>query len=167
MKILNRKRNISIGCAAVVLAIALLFSATLPLRRAATQKVYPVIGVDVSKYQGAIDWPVLAAQSIDFAFVKATEGSSHQDERFAQNWSGAQTAGLRVGAYHFFSFDSPAETQSENFIKTVIPFEGMLPPVVDIELYGEKKRRPPDRDAVRKELDVFRGTAEEFAVLFE
>ena len=48
---------------------------------------YPVRGVDVSHYQGEIDWKVLGRQDIDFAYIKATEGSSHVDEKFSQNWS--------------------------------------------------------------------------------
>ena len=71
-----------------------------------SKKRYPVRGVDVSHYQGTIDWPVLAAQDLDFAYIKATEGSSHTDEKFAENWEAAKDTGLRIGAYHFFSFDS-------------------------------------------------------------
>ena len=76
---------------------------------------YPVRGVDVSHYQGTIDWPVLAAQDLDFAYIKATEGSSHTDEKFAENWEAAKDTGLRIGAYHFFSFDSPGESQLKHF----------------------------------------------------
>ena len=43
-------------------------------------KKYPVIGVDVSSYQGEIDWEILSSQNISFAFIKATEGSSFVDE---------------------------------------------------------------------------------------
>lgn len=46
---------------------------------------YPVRGVDVSHYQGDIDWQVLSGQNIQFAYIKATEGSSHTDEKFASN----------------------------------------------------------------------------------
>ena len=57
---------------------------------------YPVRGVDVSHYQGEIDWVVLGQQDIDFAYIKATEGSFHIDEKFSQNWSGAALSGLAV-----------------------------------------------------------------------
>ena len=59
-------------------------------------------GVDVSKYQGEIDWPVLAEQEISFAFIKATEGSSHVDARFAYNYEEARKTGLRVRRLPFF-----------------------------------------------------------------
>lgn len=114
---------------------------------------WEVFGVDVSSYQGDIDWPVLARQGVDFAFIKATEGSGMQDSRFADNWAEAQAAGVRVGAYHFFSYDSPGATQAANFIAQVPVTEGALPPVVDIEFYGDKLLHPPDRAAARAMLD--------------
>lgn len=116
---------------------------------------YPVRGVDVSHYQGEIDWPVLARQNIDFAYVKATEGSSHVDRKFQQNWEAMGKTGLSIGVYHFFSFDSPGKTQADNFIAQVERVEGMLAPVVDVEYYGDKKQNPPQPDALRRELDVF------------
>ena len=103
-------------------------------------KEYPVRGVDVSAYQGEIDWDVLEKQEIDFAFVKATEGSSFVDRRFIQNYEEARKTDLRIGAYHFFSFDSSGKTQAENFIKNVPVDDEMLPPVVDFEFYGDKEK---------------------------
>lgn len=117
-------------------------------------KNYSVRGVDVSAYQGDIDWQTLSNQDISFAFVKATEGSSFVDRKFAFNFSEAQKTELKVGAYHFFSYDSSGITQAENFINTVKPFEGMLPPVIDLEFYGDKEKNPPDRDKVATELQA-------------
>ena len=48
---------------------------------------YPVTGVDVSCYQGDIDWETLASQNIGFAYIKATEGSSYVDPNFSYNWT--------------------------------------------------------------------------------
>ena len=115
-----------------------------------SKKAYPVRGVDVSSYQGQIDWETLSEQNIKFAFIKATEGSSFVDKRFAYNFEQAQKTHLAVGAYHFFSFQSAGKTQAENFIKTVKPFEGMLPPVVDFEFFGDATL--PDKASVEKEL---------------
>lgn len=114
---------------------------------------WEVFGVDVSSYQGEVDWPVLAEQGVDFAFIKATEGSLLQDRRFAANWAGAAAAGVRAGAYHFLSYDSPGETQADNFIAAVPVTEGALPPVVDIEFYGEYLDTPPEKERVRAILD--------------
>lgn len=114
---------------------------------------YPVRGVDVSTYQGTIDWPTLAGQDIDFAFIKATEGSSDTDSRFEANWDAAQKTGLLIGAYHFFSFDSPGETQAENIIRTVPATAGTLPVTVDLEFYRDYFDHPPTRERVRSILN--------------
>lgn len=113
---------------------------------------YPVKGVDVSSYQGTIDWQVLAGQGIDFAFIKATEGSSHVDSFFAINYENAKKTNLRIGAYHFFSYDSSGATQAELFIANVAPYDNMLPPVVDVEFYGDKEKNLPDKEATHREL---------------
>ena len=114
---------------------------------------WEVFGVDVSAYQGNVDWAVLAEQGVDFAFLKATEGSLLQDRQFAANWAGAAEAGVRAGAYHFLSYDSPGDTQADNFIAVVPVTEGALPPVVDIEFYGEYLEEPPEKEHVRSILD--------------
>lgn len=75
---------------------------------------YAVRGVDVSEYQGQIGWDTLQHEGISFAFIKATEGSSYTDPYFNDNWSNARESGVLTGAYHFFSFDSKAETQADN-----------------------------------------------------
>lgn len=114
---------------------------------------WAVWGVDVSSYQGQVDWQTLRDQGVEFAFIKATEGSGTVDPCFAENWANAQAAGVPIGAYHFFSYDSPGETQAENFTAQVPVTPGALPPVVDIEFYGGKAQDPPDRETVRDILD--------------
>ena len=114
---------------------------------------FTVKGVDVSSYLGNIDWPLLASQDIDFAYIKATEGSASQDRCFSQNWQEASQTGIRIGAYHFFSFESAGQTQAQNFIDTVDPVDNMLPPVIDVEYYGSFTSEDTiDVSAVRKEL---------------
>ena len=114
---------------------------------------WEVFGVDVSSYQGTVDWHTLAGQGVDFAFIKATEGSLLQDKQFAANWAGALEAGVRPGAYHFLSYDSPGETQADNFIDLVPVTQGALPPVVDIEFYGPYLDTPPEKEQVQAILD--------------
>lgn len=116
---------------------------------------YPMQGADVSHHQGVIDWEQLSGQDLDFAWIKATEGSSHVDERFAENWQAAGDTGLLVGAYHFFSFDSAPETQAELYIQTVGDLEGRLLPAVDVEYYGDKEVNPPETELVHTSLRSF------------
>lgn len=139
-------------CCAV---LALLFYHGILLFNNPTGQDYPVRGVDVSSYQGEIDWHVLAGQNIDFAFIKATEGSSHGDANYAQNYEQAAKTGLRIGAYHFFSYESPGLTQAQNFIATVEKAEGLLPPVVDVEFYGGNEKNPPAKAGIVAELTAF------------
>ena len=143
------------ACAAVVIAGTGLFCLArngIWIPNNIYAKDYEIKGVDVSSYQGDIDWPRLASQDIDFAFVKATEGSGHVDAKFEYNWKGAADAGLRVGAYHFFSFDSSGADQAKNYISHVPVSDSSLPPVVDVEFYGDKAIHPPDEQSVLREL---------------
>ena len=119
-----------------------------------SDKAYPVRGVDVSAYQGDIDWNALAKQNISFAFIKATEGSSFVDKHFSRNWQQAVRTNLKIGAYHFFSFDSSGLTQAENFIRTVPDAQGTLPPVVDFEFYADKEKNIPDINSARENLNI-------------
>lgn len=113
---------------------------------------YTVRGIDVSSYQGKIHWPTLSSQRISFAFIKATEGSSHKDPNFDHNWKEAQKTHLRIGAYHFMSFETPGKTQAKNFISTVGKTGGDLPPVVDVELYGGFIAKNPSAEQVHEIL---------------
>ena len=113
---------------------------------------FPEKGLDVSHYQGRIEWQKIEEQGITFAYIKATEGSSSIDEFYAENIDGAGSAGIRAGAYHFFSFDSPGRQQAEHFIDKIGSQDGMLIPAVDVEYYGDKRKNPPNVESVRTEL---------------
>lgn len=156
---MNRRLHWMLLAAALVLALgALCWAGVLRPNQLAANR-YPVRGVGVSEYQGNIDWKKLSA-GLDFAFVKATEGSGHQDPAFGANFRGAAEAGLVTGAYHFFNFESPGETQAENFLRTVGSLSGRLPPVVDVELYGRFKQEPPSLEVVRDRLNPLLGLLE-------
>src|SRR5690606_5867024 len=82
---------------------------------------YPVHGIDISKWQGDIDWHAVRASGVAFAFIKATEGADHADERFAENWAAARRAGVPRGAYHYYYFCRTAQEQARWFAATVPP----------------------------------------------
>ena len=94
----------------------------------------PLPGIDVSHWQGTIDWEAVAADGVEFAFVKATEGGDYTDPRFAENWAGARRAGVVRGAYHFFRPQTDATAQAAHFLRTVQLAPGDLPPVLDVEV---------------------------------
>ena len=119
-----------------------------------SKEQYPIRGVDVSAYQGRIDWKKLSEQDIQFAYIKATEGSGFVDEYFQENYKNAQETNLKIGAYHFFSYDSDGEAQANNFINNVEKIDNMLPPVIDVEFYGDYKKNNPDKEKTQEQLKI-------------
>ncbi len=63
---------------------------------------YPVHGIDISRWQGVVDWPAARANGVGFAYLKATEGGDTLDPLFRTNWAAAARAGVPRGAYHYF-----------------------------------------------------------------
>ena len=92
-------------------------------------------GIDVSHYQGQIDWQKIKEQDIHFAFVKVTEGGDFEDSLFCQNWEEIKKVGLKRGAYHFFRPKVDVNTQIANFIDNVKLQSGDFPPVLDVEVF--------------------------------
>jgi len=101
-------------------------------------------GVDVSHYQGLINWTQVAAKSYRFTFAKATEGTTLVDATYPVNRAGAEGMGLRFGAYHFgrpsgtgpATIVASAIAQADHFISVAQPQPGELPPVLDLETSG-------------------------------
>ena len=119
-----------------------------------SRSVYPIHGLDVSHHQGAIDWARVPKNKFTFVIIKATEGSDWVDPKFMTNWSQAKAAGLKVGAYHFFSLCKSGLDQARNFAG-IVPLEpGMVTPVVDLEFLGNCPARP-DAAAVHAEIEHF------------
>ncbi|MDG4881337.1 GH25 family lysozyme [Mesorhizobium sp. WSM4884] len=115
-----------------------------------------VHGVDVSRWQGDISWGKLRAQGANFAYIKATDGGDHLDPMFMRNWRGADAAGLKRGAYHFFYWCRTAGEQADWFIRNVPKVDGALPPVIDVEWNGDSScRRRPSREKVLEKMQVF------------
>ncbi len=117
---------------------------------------YPGHGVEVSRWQGDIDWVKLRSQGANFAYIKATDGGDHTDPMFAKNWRGAEAAGIKRGAYHFFYWCRDAASQANWFIRNVPKDPDALPPVIDVEwnhLSACKKR--PSREVVLEKMRVF------------
>ena len=58
-------------------------------------------GIDVSHWQGNINWNSVKNDGVEFAFTKATEGVDFIDSRYVQNMNNASAAGVYIGPYHF------------------------------------------------------------------
>jgi lysozyme len=102
-----------------------------------------VPGIDVSHYQGVVDWASVAAGGEAFAFCKATEGVNTVDQYFHDNWQGIKAAGLLRGAYHFFHPNLDAAAQAASFLAALRAANGSatlapgdLPVTLDLEVTG-------------------------------
>ncbi len=94
-----------------------------------------VDGIDVSHYDGTIDWAMVKASGIDFAFMKSTESTTFVDPEFATNWKGAGAAGVIRGAYHFLRPEIDPVAQADFFVATAgVPQAGDLPLALDLEV---------------------------------
>jgi GH25 family lysozyme M1 (1,4-beta-N-acetylmuramidase) len=142
---LKRTRRATIALAALCLSLA-------GLAPASASAGTKAVGIDVSRFQGAIVWPSVAASGVRFAFVQASRGSGVDctvkpdqcgaDPYFAINRAAAEAAGIRVGAYHraFASGSTVADAradalaESNVFLGAVGALQsGELIPVLDVE----------------------------------
>jgi len=95
---------------------------------------YEIMGIDVARYQGNIDWQVISKQGIKFAYIKASEGSTYKDPLFKNNVIESKENGIANGAYHYFSADSPGEAQALNFLSAASQYKTDMPYVLDFEV---------------------------------
>ena len=103
---------------------------------------YAIQGIDVSKYQGDVDWNAVAGSGVRFAYIKATEGGDYLDEKFRQNWELSRASGIARGAYHFAYWCRPAEEQAAWFLANVPNDPSALPPVLDVEWNPQSRTCP-------------------------
>jgi lysozyme len=93
-----------------------------------------VEGVDISGAQGAIDWTAVRGAGVEWAAIKATQGTYNTQSTFAANWQHARAAGVIRGAYHFFDPTEDGAAQARHFLEVVGPLaEDDLPPLLDLE----------------------------------
>ncbi|MFY9972168.1 MAG: GH25 family lysozyme, partial [Roseiarcus sp.] len=117
---------------------------------------YPIHGIDVSKFQGDIDWSAVAGSGVKFAWIKATEGGDRADERFQANWTGAKAAGIAHGAYHFVYWCRPPLEEISWFEQNAPVEDDALPPVLDVEATPTSKtcHRHLSQDAAIADMQV-------------
>ncbi len=105
-------------------------------------------GIDVSKYQGKIDWAKVAQDGVEFAFIRVglrgyETGEIVEDERFQENIEGAKAAGIKVGVYFFSqAVDQEEALEEANFVLEMIePYEIDCPVVLDVEKVSKSSAR--------------------------
>lgn len=110
------------------------------------------IGLDVSEYQGEIDWTLVknieGNYPLEFVLIRATAGIDREDLQFRKNWLGAKNRKMIRGAYHYYRPNENSLEQAKIFIQTVQLQKGDLPPVLDIE----KLPKEQSLDSLKKGL---------------
>lgn len=90
-------------------------------------------GIDVSNNDGSVDFSKVAADGIEYVYLKATEGKSFKDSYMDGFYNDCKSNGLKVGAYHFLVGTSTPEEQARNFYAKIKDYEWDLVPMMDIE----------------------------------
>lgn len=91
-------------------------------------------GIDVSRYQGNIDWAQVAGAGVKFAYIQISRKIDDIDAKFEVNWAGAKANGILRGAYQRFQPEQSVQGQADIFLNKLGPFQaGDLPPMLDVE----------------------------------
>ena len=120
-------------------------------------------GIDVSTYQGKVNWMDVRSTGIDFAMIKATQGRSETgtyrdftDSTFTANITGAHSVGIRCGVYHYLTAQTVAEAikEAEYFISVIEPFRDIISlyAAVDVE---SSKYLPNDKTLLTQIVFAF------------
>ncbi len=113
---------------------------------------YPITGLDLSAHNGIIDFDKVSGEGgVTFVYLKATEGADFRDSAFTRNFDAARAAGLDVGPYHFFRFDTEGAAQAANLIATLNGRLIDLPVAIDVEEWGNPAQVPTEMIAERLE----------------
>lgn len=120
-------------------------------------------GIDVSTYQGSINWAKVKGDGIDFALIKATQGRSvsnsalrnFTDSRFVENIIGANRWGIRIGVYHFLTAQSVAEAmdEAEYFLSVIEPYKSIITLYAAVDV--EDARMPTDKSLLTQIVHAF------------
>lgn len=152
MRITNRKICLLLDIATIALVLGLTYYA---MRRSpqthydVDRAIYPVKGIDISAHNGTIDYAKAKTDTVSFVIIKATEGTDFCDANFSVNYTSATQAGMKVGAYHFFRFDTPGDIQALHFINTIADKTFDIPLVVDVERWGNTTSYDVDDAKIR------------------
>ncbi|MBU0553375.1 hypothetical protein KJ940_18025, partial [Myxococcota bacterium] len=121
-----------------------------------------VYGIDVSKWQGDINWAAVPNDGVRYAIIRVSSGLNTLDEKFARNWAGARDVGLLRGAYQYFRPSQDAVDQAALFVRRIREEGGgmELPPVIDVETTDDRPAASVARsvrawiDYVEREMGV-------------
>ncbi len=78
-----------------------------------------ILGVDVSHWQGAVDWDLMVQRGVRFAILKMTEAATYKDDTFERNYNACKVRNITVGAYHFVRMNIDAQEQYANIVDSI------------------------------------------------
>ncbi|MBQ7786165.1 MAG: S-layer homology domain-containing protein [Clostridia bacterium] len=120
-------------------------------------------GIDVSVFQGGIEWDKVKADGIEFAMIKATQGRSEQnaafrlftDSCFIRNITGARAAGVRIGVYHYLTAETVPEAMEEAsyFLSVIAPYRGNVGLYAAVDV--ESRYLPQDKQLLTQIVHTF------------
>lgn len=103
--------------------------------------------IDVSEWQGRINWERVSRSGIHYTYIRACVGSSYVDDQFRRNYREAHRHGLHTGFYHYVTARSveQARRQARFFARTIAPYHYDLRPVLDFESFGRLNKEEINR----------------------
>lgn len=132
----NKAKSILIISTFVIVAVALTYHFYQKSKKANTfdqNNQYSVKGIDVSHHNPILNWAEVKSQNITFAYIKATEGTTHDDRNYPYNYKLAKQNNVKIGAYHFYTFATSGRDQARHFIDIAKCESGDLIPAIDVE----------------------------------
>lgn len=125
---------------------------------------YFIKGIDLSHHNPILEWENLGQDNLNFAYLKVTEGTSHEDRNYAYNYEKASKTNIKIGTYHFYSFAVSGKEQARHFIKNAKCKSGDLLPAIDVE-HSPANPYSQDKDYVNlviKELKILENELYEY-----
>ena len=128
-------KSIIVTAGMLVCMLALLLVSPETALRAEAVGPEVAVGIDVSKYQGGINWGQVASQGIRFAMIRVGTTKKGLDEQFINNINGANAAGIRTGIYIYSYATTPeaAAAEANQVLAWIAPYTVTFPIAIDIE----------------------------------
>lgn len=132
----NKLKSITLVSTLIILSLALgyyFYKKSIIANTFKENSKYQVKGIDVSHHNPILDWAEVKRQNINFTYIKATEGITHDDRNYPYNYKLAKENNIKIGSYHFYNFGISGREQAKHFIRIAKCHSGDLIPAIDVE----------------------------------
>lgn len=123
-------------------------------------------GIDVSEWQGKINWKKVSRSGVRYTYIRACVGSYYVDSQFRRNHRYAKRNGIKTGFYHYITARSvkQARKQARFFARTIEPYSYDMRPVMDFESFGKLSKREINRIALAYLKELKKRTGKKVAI---